>query len=286
MIHFTAVDEGLHVTQTISAPSVYLDHWALRSISESDSFAGRLSEALLRRGGTLVLSWLNVVEFSKVADENQRRKADSFVNLVAENVYWLEPVFFTVVRREESKKRHYADPPSDLEFLDLYVTWGRRRATGLKILGSPSIFAAVYANRDIPREYDEVADTIVAQLTHWRKEFETDSGLRSTLKKNWPQSQTFSRGTRFIARALIARFLKDKFLKLNRNNAVDLTHAVVSVSYCDYVLLDTQWAAMVNDARGQLGKMNVTMPIAKVFSKKGMEVFLDEIAMSKARAAL
>ncbi|MGZ8901170.1 MAG: hypothetical protein ACXW3Z_13845, partial [Limisphaerales bacterium] len=113
MIHFAAVAEGLKVTQSITAPSVYLDHWALRTISESDSLAERLSEALRQRGGTLVLSWLNVVEFSKVADESQRRKADLFVNSVAENVYWLDPVFFTVIQREESQKRHYADPPSD-----------------------------------------------------------------------------------------------------------------------------------------------------------------------------
>ena len=280
MIHFTAVPEGLKVTQSITAPSVYLDHWALRCISESDRFAGILSEALLRRCGTLVLSWLNVVEFSKVADENQRRMADSFVNSIAENVYWLDPDFFTVVKREESQANQGSDPHSDWEFLDLYVTWGRRRATGIKMLGSPSIFAAVYANRDIPRHYDEVADAIVSQLTYWRKEFETSSGLRSTLKNKWPLGKKFPRGTRFIARALIARFLRDKFLKLNRNNAVDLTHAVVSVSYCDYVLLDTQWAAMVNDARGQLGKMNVTIPVAKVFSKKGIEAFLEEVGVS------
>jgi len=65
------------VFQELISPSVYLDHWAFREITDSKTLTKRFSEALLFRGGTLVLSWLNIVEFYKVTIDtrvNQMRK--------------------------------------------------------------------------------------------------------------------------------------------------------------------------------------------------------------------
>jgi hypothetical protein len=56
MIHFATADAVLWVAQEISSPSVYLDPWALREISESEALARRFSKALRLRGGALVLS--------------------------------------------------------------------------------------------------------------------------------------------------------------------------------------------------------------------------------------
>jgi len=114
-----------------------------------------------------------------------------------------------------------------------------------------------------------------------RRDFETSKAMRAALQAP-PKGQSPQRGTRLIARELIGRFLRDKLLKLNRNNAIDLSHAVVSVSYCDYFLLDSQWAAMVNDCRSRIIKAGVSIPIAKVFSKRanGLEHFLRELEAS------
>jgi hypothetical protein len=92
-------------------------------------------------------------------------------------------------------------------------------------------------------------------------------------------AEPYSRGTNLIARHLIAPFLKDKLRTINRNNAIDLTHAVVPVSYCDYVLFDGQWAAMVNDLRHRITTAGLPVPIATVFSKRanGLGAFLAEL---------
>jgi hypothetical protein len=102
--------------------------------------------------------------------------------------------------------------------------------------------------------------------------------MREALKA-LPKARSLSRGTRLIGRELIGRFLKDKLRRPSRNDAIDLSHAVVAVSYCDYVLLDGQWVAMVNDLRVRFTKAGVTIPVAKVFSKRanGMEEFLNEL---------
>src|SRR3954447_10783097 len=96
MIAFKAVANVLQVAQEISSPSVYLDHWALREISESSTLASRFTNAIHIRKGTLVLSWLNVVEFSRVSDQTQRSQADDMINRLGPHLFWLNPDFWVV----------------------------------------------------------------------------------------------------------------------------------------------------------------------------------------------
>jgi hypothetical protein len=255
----------------------------LCEISESETLSTRFAKALKDRGGTLVLSWLNVVEFSKMTDEVQRRKADLLLNEIALNVFWLNPDFFTVGSDELNLASNNENPPhSDSEFLYFYVMSGLKNSPGPQILIAPPLFTTIKASDQIPPQYDELADQIIFQLEDLRKEFDASPAMRSAAKK-LPKSGKFPRGTRIIAKALIGRFLKDKSLKLNRNNAVDLTHAVVSVAYCDYVLLDTQWLTLVDQIRRDLAKRGIAVPMAKVFSKKsnGVETFLAELEDQK-----
>ena len=121
------------------------------------------------------------------------------------------------------------------------------------------------------------------QIRSLRGEFDNSKAMRTAIEE-YPRGQS-ARGTRLIGRDLISRFLKDKLLKLNRNNAIDLSHAVVSVSYCDFVLLDGQWASMVNACRQRIAKAGLSVPIAKVFSKRGsgVEKFLTELEAKVAK---
>jgi hypothetical protein len=56
MITFQNTAGVVQFTQQLLSPSVYLDHWALRAISESEALSSRLSHALKLSGGTLALS--------------------------------------------------------------------------------------------------------------------------------------------------------------------------------------------------------------------------------------
>lgn len=280
MLHFEIAGEELRVAQSINPPSVYLDHWALREISESDVLSRRFSKVLKGQGGTLALSWLNVAEFSKVADDAQRRKADSFLDTLSPNLFWLNPDFFTVSKNEELSSGQALSilPHSDHEFAHAYVMIGLAKYAKPPDLGPRSFFSAIRANPKIRNQYDDLADQIVSQIEWLRRTFESSKEMQLAVKTG-PQAGSFSRGTRIIAGNLIGRFLKDKLRKPGRNDAIDLSHAVVSVSYCDYVLLDGQWAAMVNDLREHIAKTGVSIPMAKVFSKRanGLEEFLKEL---------
>ncbi len=62
---------------------------------------------------------------------------------------------------------------------------------------------------------------------------------------------------------------------MTKNDAADLSHAVVPVSCCQYVLLDKHWEEQVNQARKRLSA-KMSLAIANVFSRKSVECFLSE----------
>ena len=135
----------MQFTQKFLSPSVYLDHWALLAISESDRLSSRLCHALKLSGGTLALSWLNVVEFTKVTDESQRHKADILLNSVTPNVFWLNPDLLTVAKHERlapSLARSEA-PYSDLEMAELFIASGLYRSASAQILAPQSHFVVI-----------------------------------------------------------------------------------------------------------------------------------------------
>jgi hypothetical protein len=60
---------------------------------------------------------------------------------------------------------------------------------------------------------------------------------------------------------------------------MDISHAIVPVAYCEYVLLDNYWATQVGLAQKRIRDGGGLFPMAKVFSEKecGLEKFLQEL---------
>jgi hypothetical protein len=78
---------------------------------------------------------------------------------------------------------------------------------------------------------------------------------------------------------MLRTFLVDKRLKITRNHAIDLMHAIVPVAYCDLVLLDKHWQTQVERVRQRFAAVAIPVPMAKVFSEraKGIDQFLSEL---------
>ena len=77
---FVDQNSVLKVMQKNQCPSVYLDHCALRKISQDNCLATRFTTILKRRDGTLALSYLNLLEFYKVTDQQQIQYAEQFID--------------------------------------------------------------------------------------------------------------------------------------------------------------------------------------------------------------
>ena len=281
MIEFRINDRRgqLEVGQQDVSPTVYLDHWALRSFSDNESLATRLTAALELGNGTLALSWLNLVEFTKVTVEQQARNAEDLLEANLPRVFFLEVEPFSVIRREDElvAGRPPAPPHADLGFLSAFSCL---RPTSLNSFTAHDLFQVVQASQ-LANSFDDLADTVVRRVAALRDELDTNPGFQSAVRR-LPCGPRIQRGTRFLLREMLRTLLVDKGTRITRNHAIDLMHAVVPVSYCDFVLLDKHWETQVDRVRSRLKMAGMTVPMGKVFSGKanGVDRFLRELESS------
>ena len=104
MITFPTIlgpDGGQLVLQTLTPPAVYLDTWAIRYFAEDNPGAGsRFRTALLRAGGTLVFSDLNIAEFTLFDDPRHARAAGLFIDSLAPHLFFTKFDPFLVMKAE------------------------------------------------------------------------------------------------------------------------------------------------------------------------------------------
>jgi len=91
---------GLRLEMLDESPSVYLDHWALRTIASRGELAERLASALGRASGTLCISVWNILEFSKVSCVATIRQAEAVLEACFPRLFFVECDPRIVIERE------------------------------------------------------------------------------------------------------------------------------------------------------------------------------------------
>lgn len=86
--------------QELVAPAVYLDTWAIREFSETAALGDRLRGALLRAQGTLVLSDINLVEFTGMSDASHAYEAGRFFDSLLPHLFLMRCDPTLVIERE------------------------------------------------------------------------------------------------------------------------------------------------------------------------------------------
>lgn len=217
-----------------------------------------------------MLSWLNLVEFTKVTDSYQARAAEALVEDLLPNVFFFEVNPFTVIEAEDTLLAG-ADPfppHADAQFLSAFIAL---KPNSPRPFTSKNLFTIPQESGLHPR-MDSLADTVVERVDALRATFLSDAEFESRVRK-LPQGQPIQHGTRYVLRELVRPVLLDKSFKFSRNHAIDLMHSVVPIAYCDIVLLDKHWKTQAEKVRERVAASNMTFPVAKVFSGKPDEVW-------------
>ena len=259
----------LRVEQWTVAPAVYFDHWALRNISEDAAVRRRFTDALLARNGTLMLSWLNLVEFAKVTDQSQGRAAEDLVEDLLPNVFFFEVNPFTVIEAEDALLAG-ADPfppHADKQFLSAFIAL---KPDSPRPFTAKNLFTIPQASKLSPR-MTALAETVVERMEALRKVFLVDPEFEARVKR-LPHGPAIQHGTRYVLREFVRPVLLDHSAKFSQNDAIDLVHAVVPLAYCEFVLLDKHWQAQAEKMRGRFAEANMMFPVAQVFSGKRNEI--------------
>lgn len=267
----------LQVTQAMTSPAVYLDHWALRLISEDAGFSAAITSTLGARRGTLALSWVNLAEFLRVTAPDQSGRAEKLVEANLARLFLIEVDPFVVISRENELLAGAPPRPphADADFLRLLARINPRSVAPLSARG---LFHGL-SDPGVDQRSTALADTFIRSVEQLRLGDAIDPTFARVVRAD-PKGSPLQAGTRFILRELIRPLVVDKHKQTTRNDAMDFFHTIVPVAYCDYVLLDKHWAAQVGHARSRFKRAGMSVPMAAIFSRGriGVEQLLHELS--------
>jgi len=269
-ISFAFDGEDVVWTQQFRSPTVYLDTFAIRAISESDELSLRFAQGIKDRNGTWLLAALSMGEFASFEDARHVDRAERLLAQVVPHIY-----LFLTEPLEERIAMGKGDilarivPPADRRNMDFFSRrWAQAQSFPDTFNG---MFSMVYEMREeMSKELHEVASKIVASLSTNRQSV----AFRSKAKVARPDDGRTRQ--QIISGGLLRELFLDTNAPITNNEALDLMHAVDAVDYCDLVVLDKAWERRLNALRQQITEVNIEMPIAQCFSMRndGIERFL------------
>lgn len=257
-------------TQQFVSPTVYLDTFAIRAISESDELSMRFAQGIQGRNGTWLLSAVSMGEFARFADPRHVERAERLLAQAVPHIYlFLSEAAATRTARGETDTAARPLPPGDHRNMDFFSRrWVQAQSFPETFRG---MFKVVHENRDkMVETLDEVASGLVASLGTYRQL----EPYRRKAKAARPDDGRTRQ--QIISGELLRELVLDTNAPITNNEALDLMHAVDAVDYCDLVLLDKAWERRTNALHQRIAEANIDMPIAQCFSMRdgGMEQFL------------
>jgi hypothetical protein len=257
---------GHEFFQTLVAPVVYFDHWAVRRFAEEREVQDRFVHALHRAGGTLLVSLTNFGEFSAMTDRRQAVEAEEFLDRVLPSLYiadfGADPGFLQAQGRPGPR-------PENWLFRQMAEEWD---ANGNRISTRTLIANSVDQRHIVQPAFRELKAGVAAVVNAIR----TDP-----VRVAFARMDRIAEGATFrvvLQNALLRDFMLDQNAAFSENDAMDFNHAMGACVSSDIVLLDASWVHKVREADRRLQAANATRHrLPRAFSQREIETFLDAL---------
>lgn len=259
--------------QIFSAPTVYLDHWAVRRFADNAALRARFIGALQGRNGTVMLSHLTFAEFAKAELRATFETGEEFLEALLPNVYLAELDLDKAIAQEvrAGPRSHMLAPPADRQQLLMIASLRQPFGSAFTIRG---LLGEVSTHRDkVLLTLQETNANIAARINNLRSD-----PLVVERARSYKVAQTLSR-----TEVILAELLRGPNLtattSIDENDAMDLQHALISLSYCDFVLLDGKWEEWFKQMERRVAHLALPFRHARCFSdrRNGLQVFLDQL---------
>lgn len=233
--------------------------------------------ALKACGGALVMSHTNLAEITGPEGPRHTEEIAAFLESVLPNIYF---AMFDVQQaiNQEKQPRHCAirlKAPPDLELL---ATVGRGRLDDSRQFTIAGIVRAVSRHRaHLGATWRESNEELAEHINQVRRNAEVVSQAK-TFTGHLPQVPTLA-----VMQELLRPLFLDTTLRIDRHDGGDIHHAILSIVYCDYALLDGKWEDLHSRMRRRFSKLGTAIRTATVFSgrRQGVEQFLSALEDSR-----
>jgi hypothetical protein len=267
--------EPARIVQRLKRPCVYFDHWAHARFSRDSTLGERFAELLHEHGGTFVLSILNLAEFSGLTDVTQGRAAERFLESLLPRLYFMRFSPPEVIEAEIQlwTGKTSEGPAGDAPTLHLF---GLPLAEGRGGFHARGLFGEAVRQRDTVRELlTSLVDRVRADYRQYFAATTNRAKLVASIDSQLEKLSGLPRPTQALRLALIEQLFLEGRAEIDSHDAVDMLHALVPASYCQFVLLDGRWCDLVERARRRLSRAGIT-GVGNVYSERrdGISEFL------------
>lgn len=263
MLKLTMVKGELTVSQTVTSPSIYLDLCALMDIALNNCLSSQFRKAILHKNGTLLFSYMHLLEFSDITDKTQLGIIGSFLDSLLEHFGFIDVIPENVIKKENQRilgnKNIY--PSVDESLIMRFVSL---KSKSLKPLISFSDLLNMLNHNELKlmkKNFHIRFDSVIAELRR-RKREDRKFSLRIS---SAAQGMDANIATRYIEQELLNLFIKENNI-ITSNSWRDFYHTIVPLAYCDYVLFDKQFSHIAKQISMRLNKER-NLKIARVYSK-------------------
>lgn len=262
-MEFFVKDGEMRARQSFDSPTVYFDHWAICVFSDDLMLQDRFVKAMQVKRGTFVLSHTNLAEFTNMSDPRHADAAEKFLERLMPNVYLTN--FDTKEAEAFENQPGYAGqrmwPSADLPNLKLVAERSIDAGGGFTLAG---FITLSHLYRDpISKIFNEVNQTLLDAINQVR----ADPVYVKKARQSVPDTNRTK--TRVVMGELMRELTLDPNVMITVNDVVDLKHAILAVSCCDYVLLDGKWEQRVRAMTKRATQQGLRMSFAKCFSDRG-----------------
>jgi hypothetical protein len=259
------------INQRPNRPLVYLDHWAIRDFSEDRLLLRRFISALKSKGGDLVVSSLNLTEFSASNVRDNCVAAEAFFDDVFPNIYLSHFDPYTLRAANSGGAFVYCrmNPTQDDELLRTIYGKGIFEQISRGFYGClADIFRdreAVLANRNF----------YASRFANSLYDLRNDERFMRKVRSHKPSIFKVE----YVQEKLLYPFFARHKANWDVNDSIDYMHLIFSLCSCDFVLIDSRWEAGVKSVLASAKRNGVPLRVANVYSKKGNGVlrFLDDL---------
>lgn len=267
------LQEGrLQVAQSFDFPTIYLDHWAINQFSNDPALQSRFINLLKASKGALVFSDNNLTEISGIDDLEHVARIANFLEELLPNIYFANFSIDNYIDQENRAEGDVRLPA--IPDIQLLLEVARLRPIGDGIFSIKSLIENIGFHRErLNTTWIEVNQEFADRINHIRLDPHFSKQAKNF--KNHPEKLP----TLAIMQEMLRQIFLDKNLSIGVNDAADIKHAIISIAYCDYVLLDKKWEDIHGRMIKRFNKLELNMHVAKVFSKRrqGIELFLNEL---------
>lgn len=260
-------DGTISVEQTLTKPTVYLDHWALRKFSDDLGLQDRFVAALHASRGCLLFTVQNIIEFSPMTDVASAIRTEHLLDRVL-------PHLFVV---DSSLQAGFLLPA--VAYTDDLVPWhdwllkafGQRWFThGERLTAEGVLQEIVRHGRGLEEEFRRTNQAIAQMILAQR----ADPAQMKKARAFRPQAGSSLRNT------VMSEIVRDTHLNSRAsflpNDASDMVHAIPAAVICELAMLDRKWCDKIEKVRQRFKSHGITNSIARVYSHRrdGVEKFL------------